>query len=78
MGAAKFHSLPLANPWTIIEYRFRYITSLPRESMCKIWLELIQPLWICACWTKTRFSVDIFVNICTFGLKPRPEGRMSV
>jgi len=42
---------------TLIQFRClaNYITMSPRESMCKIWLESIRPLQICACVKKHVF-----------------------
>ena len=38
----------------------------PKELMCKIWLESIRPLRICACVKKTRFCVDFLINISIY------------
>jgi len=43
----------------------QYITTSPRELMCKIWLESIRPSRICACVKKT-FCVDFFINISIY------------
>jgi len=40
----------------------KYITTSPRELMCKIWLESIRPLRICAC-VKNTLLCGFFINI---------------
>jgi len=49
MGEAHFRTPPLRNPSTNFDLMLNILLRPPRELMCKIWLESIRPLRICAC-----------------------------
>ena len=42
-------NMPLKFLKKLLRYHVNYITTSPRELMCKIWLESIRPLRTCAC-----------------------------
>jgi len=56
--------------------RFKYITTSPRESMCKIWLKSIKPLPPCACVKKRGFAWVFFVYISVY-LSIRSSSRLQ-
>ena len=57
-GRGNFRTPTLRNPQPIS----MSMSTSPRELMCKIWMESIQPLRICAC-VKNTFCVDFFISI---------------
>jgi len=76
------HRHPSETPQPILmSYQIYYYA--PRELMCKIWLESIRPLRICACVKKTRFCVDFFTNtsiymsVSSSGLQATVLGRFN-
>ena len=71
MGEAHFRTPPLRIPSTNFDVMSNILLRPPRELMCKIWLESIWPLRICACVKKhvmcgffklTYLSVRFFVG----------------
>ena len=62
-GRGQFSHPTPPKPLNQFRCHVKYITTSPRELMCKIWLESIRPLRICACVKKTRFVWIFFINI---------------
>jgi len=54
-GRPIFAPPPLRNPSTNFDIMSNILLRPPRELMCKIWLESIRPLRICACVKKHDF-----------------------
>ena len=73
MGEAHFAPPPLQNPLTNFDVMSNIILRPPSELMCKIWLESIGPLRICACVKKHGLCgfflltyLSIYLSVCYF------------
>jgi len=55
---------PSQTLWPMPFQIYHYVP--PRESMCKIWLQSIQPLPRCACVKKPGLGVGFFVNVSIY------------
>ena len=66
MGEAHFRTPTPPKPLNQFRCHVKYITMSPRELMCKIWLESIQPLRICACVKKHVLCGFFLINISVY------------